>query len=183
MKIGVSLSNYGLLPSRSFLKDAALEIERLELDSIWVSDHIIVPKNEFISKLSWEGLQKIRERKEFIESMKNLRFHSSKSHLSDFMDAAKTYSDNLFDAYVDIIDQGLAPKQDSWGASILNIVQFAAPATGTLLGNFLKSQGIPLGDVAGDFTSNTLMSMTNGLVARRQFFGSEKLSQMIIDLI
>ena len=46
MKIGVSLSNYGMLPSRSFLKDAALEIERLELDSIWVSDHIIVPKND-----------------------------------------------------------------------------------------------------------------------------------------
>ena len=46
MKIGVSLSNYGALPSRSFLKDAALEIERLELDSIWVSDHIIVPKND-----------------------------------------------------------------------------------------------------------------------------------------
>ena len=46
MKMGVSLSNYGILPSRSFLKDAALEIERLELDSIWVSDHIIVPKND-----------------------------------------------------------------------------------------------------------------------------------------
>jgi len=46
MKIGVSLSNYGILPSRSFLKDAALEIEQLELDSIWVSDHIIVPKND-----------------------------------------------------------------------------------------------------------------------------------------
>lgn len=46
MKIGISLSNYGFLPSRSFLKDAALEIERLELDSIWVSDHIIVPKND-----------------------------------------------------------------------------------------------------------------------------------------
>ena len=45
MKIGVSLSNYGLLPSRSFLKDTALEIERMELDSIWVSDHIIVPKS------------------------------------------------------------------------------------------------------------------------------------------
>ncbi|MDH3766603.1 MAG: TIGR03619 family F420-dependent LLM class oxidoreductase, partial [Nitrosopumilus sp.] len=26
--------------------DAALEIERLELDSIWVSDHIVVPKND-----------------------------------------------------------------------------------------------------------------------------------------
>ena len=46
MKIGISLSNYGVLPSRSFLKDAALEIERLELDSIWVSDHIIVPKSD-----------------------------------------------------------------------------------------------------------------------------------------
>jgi len=46
MKMGISLSNYGILPSRSFLKDAALEIEQLELDSIWVSDHIIVPKND-----------------------------------------------------------------------------------------------------------------------------------------
>ena len=46
MRIGISLSNYGLMPSRSFLKDAALEVERLELDSIWVSDHIIVPKND-----------------------------------------------------------------------------------------------------------------------------------------
>ncbi|MDH3313163.1 MAG: TIGR03619 family F420-dependent LLM class oxidoreductase [Nitrosopumilus sp.] len=46
MKIGISLSNYGVLPSRSLLKGAALEIERLELDSIWVSDHIIVPKND-----------------------------------------------------------------------------------------------------------------------------------------
>ena len=46
MKIGVSISNYGILPSRSFLKDVALEIEQLKLDSIWVSDHIIVPKND-----------------------------------------------------------------------------------------------------------------------------------------
>jgi probable F420-dependent oxidoreductase len=46
MKMGVSLSNYGMLPSRSFLKDAALEIERFELDSIWVSDHVIVPNND-----------------------------------------------------------------------------------------------------------------------------------------
>ena len=45
MKIGISLSNYGPMPSRSFLKDAAIEIESLRLDSIWVSDHIIVPKN------------------------------------------------------------------------------------------------------------------------------------------
>lgn len=42
----MSLSNYGILPSRSFLKDAALEIEGLDLDSIWTSDHIIVPKND-----------------------------------------------------------------------------------------------------------------------------------------
>ena len=46
MKIGISLSNYGVLPSRTFLKDTALEIEQLELDSIWVSDHIIVPKGD-----------------------------------------------------------------------------------------------------------------------------------------
>lgn len=45
MKIGVSLSNYGDLPSRSFLKDSAKEIEDNDLDSIWLSDHIIVPKN------------------------------------------------------------------------------------------------------------------------------------------
>lgn len=45
MKIGISLSNYGKLPSRNFLKDAAVEIENQELDSIWTSDHIIVPKN------------------------------------------------------------------------------------------------------------------------------------------
>ena len=46
MKIGISLSNYGTLPSRNFLKDVAMEIENLELDSIWVSDHIIVPKED-----------------------------------------------------------------------------------------------------------------------------------------
>ena len=44
MKIGISLSNYGQIPSRSFLKNTAIEIENLKLDSIWVSDHIIVPK-------------------------------------------------------------------------------------------------------------------------------------------
>ena len=44
MKIGVSLSNYGSLPSREFLKDSATDVENQELDSIWVSDHIIVPK-------------------------------------------------------------------------------------------------------------------------------------------
>jgi len=46
MKLGVSLSNYGKLASRSFLKDAAVEIEHQELDSIWTSDHIIVPKDD-----------------------------------------------------------------------------------------------------------------------------------------
>ena len=46
MKIGISLANYGPMPSRHFLKDAAIETEGLGLDSIWVSDHIIVPKND-----------------------------------------------------------------------------------------------------------------------------------------
>ena len=46
MEIGISISNYGELPSRNFLKDAALEIENNELDSIWTSDHIIVPKTD-----------------------------------------------------------------------------------------------------------------------------------------
>lgn len=44
MKIGISISNYGKLPSRDFLRDASLETENLDLDSIWTSDHIIVPK-------------------------------------------------------------------------------------------------------------------------------------------
>lgn len=46
MKIGISLSNYGQLPSKDFLKDAAIEIENKNLDSIWLSDHIIVPKDD-----------------------------------------------------------------------------------------------------------------------------------------
>lgn len=44
MKIGISLANYGDLPDRKFLKDSAIEIEDNNLDSIWFSDHIIVPK-------------------------------------------------------------------------------------------------------------------------------------------
>ena len=46
MKIGISLSNYGELPSKDFLADAAIEIESKNLDSIWLSDHIMVPKND-----------------------------------------------------------------------------------------------------------------------------------------
>ena len=45
MKIGISVSNYGDIPSREFLQNAAKESEKQELDSIWTSDHIIVPKN------------------------------------------------------------------------------------------------------------------------------------------
>ena len=56
MKIGISLSNYGPMPSRSFLKEAALEIENLGLDSIWVSDHIIVPKTDKPWNRVFEGI-------------------------------------------------------------------------------------------------------------------------------
>ena len=45
MKIGISVSNYGEFPSREFLQKAAKESEKQELDSIWTSDHIIVPRN------------------------------------------------------------------------------------------------------------------------------------------
>lgn len=45
MKIGLSVSNYGDFPSRQFFLDVAKESERQELDSIWTSDHIIVPKD------------------------------------------------------------------------------------------------------------------------------------------
>lgn len=45
MKIGISVSNYGDFPSREFLQNAAKESEKQELDSIWTSDHIIVPWN------------------------------------------------------------------------------------------------------------------------------------------
>ena len=44
MKIGISIANYGTLPSREFLLNAARESEKQGLDSIWTSDHIIVPK-------------------------------------------------------------------------------------------------------------------------------------------
>lgn len=46
MKIGISLANYGCLPSTSFLKNAAQKIQHYDLDSIWLSDHIIVPKKD-----------------------------------------------------------------------------------------------------------------------------------------
>ena len=45
MKIGLSVSNYGTFPSREFLLNVAKESEKQELDSIWTSDHIIVPKD------------------------------------------------------------------------------------------------------------------------------------------
>ena len=45
MRIGLSVSNYGDFPSREFLLDVAKESEKQELDSIWTSDHIIVPKD------------------------------------------------------------------------------------------------------------------------------------------
>ena len=45
MKIGLSVSNYGNFPSREFLLNVAKESEKQELDSIWTSDHIIVPKD------------------------------------------------------------------------------------------------------------------------------------------
>ena len=44
MKIGVSISNYGQVPNREFLINAAKHVEENQLDSIWVSDHIIMPK-------------------------------------------------------------------------------------------------------------------------------------------
>ena len=44
MKIGISVANYGDLPSRDFLLSAVKESEKQGLDSIWTSDHIIVPK-------------------------------------------------------------------------------------------------------------------------------------------
>ncbi len=44
LKIGISIANYGHLPSRDFLLNAAIESEKQGLDSIWTSDHIIVPK-------------------------------------------------------------------------------------------------------------------------------------------
>ena len=44
MKIGISIPNYGKIPTREFLIDAAKQIEENQLDSIWTSDHIIVPK-------------------------------------------------------------------------------------------------------------------------------------------
>ena len=44
MKIGVSISNYGEIPNREFLINAAKKTEENQLDSIWTSDHIIVSK-------------------------------------------------------------------------------------------------------------------------------------------
>jgi len=44
LKIGISISNYGEIPTREFLINAAKKTEENQLDSIWTSDHIIVPK-------------------------------------------------------------------------------------------------------------------------------------------
>ena len=45
LKIGLSVANYGELPSREFLLNVARESEKQGLDSLWTSDHIIVPKD------------------------------------------------------------------------------------------------------------------------------------------
>ena len=64
MKIGVSVANYGPMPSREFLLKAAIETEKECLDSIWTSDHIIVPKDD----LPWNRVY---------ESLTTLSFFSS----------------------------------------------------------------------------------------------------------
>jgi len=46
LKIGISISNYGKIPSRDFLINTAKKVESNQLDSIWTSDHIIVPKED-----------------------------------------------------------------------------------------------------------------------------------------
>jgi probable F420-dependent oxidoreductase len=44
MKFGIFIPNYGSYASRKTIEKIAFNAEKLEFDSIWVSDHIIVPK-------------------------------------------------------------------------------------------------------------------------------------------
>jgi probable F420-dependent oxidoreductase len=65
MRFGVCLPNfpYGVQPSREAIVEVALEAERLGYDSVWVSDHLLVPREmarfgriyESISTLAYLG--------------------------------------------------------------------------------------------------------------------------------
>lgn len=48
MKFGICLPNFpfGVKPSREHIVDIALAAERLNYDSLWVSDHVLVPKDK-----------------------------------------------------------------------------------------------------------------------------------------
>jgi probable F420-dependent oxidoreductase len=45
MRIGVNIQNYGPLGHRAELMDAVDAVEELGFDSVWVSDHIVMPKS------------------------------------------------------------------------------------------------------------------------------------------
>src|SRR6266849_334480 len=45
MKFGVCVPNYGESSSTEALRDVALEAERAGCDSLWTTDHILMPKN------------------------------------------------------------------------------------------------------------------------------------------
>lgn len=56
LKIGISVVNYGILPDVEFLKDVAIKSEQYALDSLWVSEHIIVPKDDKPWTRVFEGI-------------------------------------------------------------------------------------------------------------------------------
>ena len=53
MKFGVCIPNYGDTLSIEELKDVALEAERLGYDSVWTTDHVLMPRN---SKTPYEKI-------------------------------------------------------------------------------------------------------------------------------
>lgn len=80
MKIGICLPNIGKFTSARNLVAVALEAERAGLDSVWLSDHIALPK-QFVSRYPYsrDGRPPFNETDPILEALTSLAFIAGKT--------------------------------------------------------------------------------------------------------
>ncbi len=143
---------------------------------------VTVPKNQYLTELKWEGIEMIRDRKEFIDSLIQLRVTARSPVKSEYKEAVSNYIKQLLDGYSYAADKKLAPNPARLQETMIVIFDTISTIMGFLGTSVFEKNGISIGGTIVDAVENASKPLITSFIMSRDLFVPKQFNQMIMDL-